>query len=63
MALEAIEQVKQNLKNLEPRMKDVRSMIQVLKSAGEDTTQVENTYRELERRKIKWENALKQAGY
>ncbi|MGD9162132.1 MAG: hypothetical protein PVG39_27220 [Desulfobacteraceae bacterium] len=63
MAIEAIEEVKKNIKSIEPRLKDVKTMIAVLKQAGESTTEVENQLRELERKKTKWENAIRNAGY
>ena len=63
MAIEVLTQIKKNLDNSENLIREARTLVSVMKAAGENTLEVEQKLRELEKKREKWQSALREAGY
>lgn len=63
MQTEMIANLKKSLEEMDKQIVEAKELISLLKVAGEDTIEIENNFRALEKRKLKWQSALKEKGY
>lgn len=61
--LEELQTAADNLKTIEADYNKAKILIDALGEAGEDTTTLRNELRQLEVRKVKWQNMLNTRGY
>ncbi len=59
MSDEILKRAGEDLKEIEPRIKDVENLVKALKEAGENTVPLESKLRDLQNRRNKWVNMLK----
>lgn len=62
MADPVLESVAEDLKVITSELDRAKSLVQVLKEAGEDTVKIESDIKALEIRKKKWERVLETRG-
>ena len=57
-----LQQIASDLRELKPRIERQKMLLGVARAAGEDTSALESSLRQLEAKIAKWENALAGAG-
>lgn len=62
MADPVLESVAEDIKNITRELTRAKTLVEVLKEAGEDTAKLESDIRNLEIRKKKWERVLNARG-
>lgn len=63
MASDVLSDIQAQMPVLDQQIKDGKELIKLLREVGEDTTQLEANFRDLERKQAKWSAALKSRGY
>lgn len=63
MANEIFEKISKDIKEIDMSIVDAKDLISALREAGEDTVELESKFRELEKKKTKWQKVLESRGY
>ena len=63
MEIDILTKVAGDIKGINTTISQARILIDCLKDAGEDVTEMESNLRNLEKRKARWESMLEGRGY